>query len=103
MDLFTYGDTHRVWICRPCGYVVLIPHSQTHLATRHRKHPSAATSALRVAAQALMGRRPASDPTQGPCAPAPGERPCAWVAGQPGIPLPSLCDEPGKKVIKEIN
>ncbi|GIJ88924.1 hypothetical protein Asppvi_007852 [Aspergillus pseudoviridinutans] len=82
MDLFTYNDAHRVWICRPCGYAVLISHLQSHLATRHRKHPSAATPALRVPAQALMGRRPAWDPTQGACVPPPPQS-----APVPGLPV----------------
>lgn len=82
MDLFIYNDTYWVWICRPCGYAVLVPYLQTHLATQHGKHPSAATPALQVAAQALMGRQPAWDLTQGACVPPPPES-----APVPGLPV----------------
>lgn len=71
MDLFLYNDTHRLWICGPCGFAVRPAHLAAHLANRHPKHPSAATPALRRAACALMLKRPCWDPAREPDRPVP--------------------------------
>ncbi|EDN09845.1 predicted protein [Histoplasma mississippiense (nom. inval.)] len=76
MDLFIYNRSHRLWICRPCGFAVAVANVLTHLAKRHRNHPSAATAGLREAAVAAMMQdqlEPVFDRTQKPCCPPPPE------------------------------
>lgn len=84
MDLFLYNKTHRLWICRPCGYAVAVSNVSTHLAVQHRRHLSAATSALRQAAVTAMLDRPEPvfDPTQESCVPPAPESPPI-----PGLPV----------------
>ncbi|BCR92113.1 uncharacterized protein ACHE_80013A [Aspergillus chevalieri] len=93
MDLFLYNDTHRLWICGPCGFAVRPAHLAAHLANRHPKHPSAATPALRRAACALMLKRPCWDPAREPDRPvppppAPGSPPVPGLPVHPGYRCP---------------
>ncbi|EAU31660.1 predicted protein [Aspergillus terreus NIH2624] len=67
MDLFTYYEPSRVWICKPCQFAVPPRHLQEHLRTRHSTHPTATTGALRQDTYQRMSKRPWLDPTREPC------------------------------------
>lgn len=67
MDLFTYYEPSRLWICKPCQFAVPPKNLQAHLRIRHSIHPTATTEALRQDAYQRMSKRPWLDPTPEPC------------------------------------
>lgn len=60
MNLFLYNSTYEVWHCTApcCQYTVSPTALITHLRTRHRPHPSAATPAPQQGALTTMRQRP---------------------------------------------
>ena len=69
MDLFIYNPSYRVWICTGprCRFAVSPRTLVTHLRSRHRSHPTAATTALCQAALTEMLKQPWVDPTRERC------------------------------------
>ncbi|KAJ6111299.1 hypothetical protein N7486_003534 [Penicillium sp. IBT 16267x] len=51
-EFFTYNPTYQFWICKTCQYVVDARSIVSHLAAKHRQHPSARTGAQRAAIHA---------------------------------------------------
>ncbi|KAJ5605330.1 hypothetical protein N7510_010484 [Penicillium lagena] len=92
MDLFTFYEPLRVWICRPCEMGVNPHWIEGHLRDHHKAHPTARTHALRREARAAAWDRRPWDPAREPFAtPAPTHPPI------PGIPTHRGygCPEPG--------
>lgn len=51
-EFFTYNSTYQFWICKTCQYVVDARSIVSHLASKHRRHPSACTGVQRAAIHA---------------------------------------------------
>ncbi|KAJ5605378.1 hypothetical protein N7510_008149 [Penicillium lagena] len=91
MDLFTFYEPLRVWICQPCEIGVSPHWIESHLRKHHKAHPTASTTDLRRAAVVTAWDRRPWDPACEPFAP-----PDPTLPPIPGIPTHHgySCPEP---------
>ncbi|KAE8363256.1 hypothetical protein BDV27DRAFT_146297 [Aspergillus caelatus] len=83
MDLFLYNPTYQIWICTAprCQYAISPTTLVSHLRTRYRSHPSAATPALQQAALTAILQRPWINPEiEIICLPSPSSPPIVGLS-----------------------